>query len=523
MTDSKRSSTSPKISFWTAVLALALILFAVFPPFFRHHGLSFLSLELVAFALICGFLSSVLHLIPATRTRWFSSTILGAALTLLIDIQFGSISSELSLIGHLFVTTGVCVLLFPHAHRVLTAFAGVLILLSPTVATKSTSTPSHHQIERDTSLPPIVYLILDEHIGIGGISNQFVQERTKILGEYIQRGFLVYENAYSLHDMTLASMGSLLNARPTVEHAIEGNRQEGFSLSKSVLFRYWADLGYRFSIYQSEYLDYCSAAKPAVDLCITYDQYIGLDVLKPLETIDYTVTALFSRSEIAMKGRVRYNFLRNKVPQSIRPPRLPPPPTGSWAARSRVALDEMRKQALVDPEGRVFFAHLLHPHKPHIYDQECRPRRSTRSSILSSSHYMDQVLCITKQLGETLDELLSLPSFKDAVVVVHGDHGPRLMGDLALNGDKEIPQEFIIDRFSTFLAIKTPEVASGITRFPTSINSEIPAIWSIPNSVPHKPMLQLTQNLMTVESLTDRKVQAINLPDFWGLSVSMKP
>jgi hypothetical protein len=85
--------------------------------------------------------------------------------------------------------------------------------------------------------------------------------------------------------------------------------------------------------------------------------------------------------------------------------------------------------------------HFLLPHYPYVLDENCRvkppeqvrvPRwvtpyiGATFDQATAERAYWEQAACAHDRLMAIIDAILSSPDGKDAVIVVHGDHGSRL-------------------------------------------------------------------------------------------------
>ena len=136
------------------------------------------------------------------------------------------------------------------------AFVSAVLLPSETVlreAERKVSEPA-----RNASLPPIVHLVLDEHIGLGGLpqdlpAGQSMWHRIRTL--YLNNGFRLFNRVYSRFWNTHASLPSVFN------FAVPGNRELNY-------FETMEKQGYRIRVYQTDILDFCSGAD--FDLCQTY-------------------------------------------------------------------------------------------------------------------------------------------------------------------------------------------------------------------------------------------------------------
>ena len=160
-------------------------------------------------------------------------------------------------------------------------------------------------------------------------------------------------------------------------------------------------------------------------------------------------------------------------------------PVAVMAALDSIAADLARSQP-----GEVFFAHLLLPHNPYVYDSECRARppaewrqrrdhdevdieagdsNTPAGRALRYSLYLPQLRCAHRKIGELLDAIP--PSLREsAVVVVHGDHGSRI-GVTEPNSWREssFGGADYADFFSTLFAVRSPGIEAGYDPLTTPV------------------------------------------------------
>ena len=136
----------------------------------------------------------------------------------------------------------------------------------------------------------------------------------------------------------------------------------------------------------------------------------------------------------------------------------------------------------------MFFAHLLIPHFPYSVDSACVIRRpilkwnsailrwnyrfvtendaeianSPRSRLARYEEYIPQVRCALLKLEELVDALKRRNAFEDAVIIVHGDHGSRIvLIEPRLENKDRLSRQDYYDAFSTLFAVKAPGIAPG--------------------------------------------------------------
>ena len=76
--------------------------------------------------------------------------------------------------------------------------------------------------------------------------------------------------------------------------------------------------------------------------------------------------------------------------------------------------------------------------------------------------YIAQSRCVHRRLGAVLARLTGRPGVKDAVIVVHGDHGSKIVEQEPYDRFRdEISARDIVDSYSTLFAVKMPRLAAG--------------------------------------------------------------
>jgi len=77
--------------------------------------------------------------------------------------------------------------------------------------------------------------------------------------------------------------------------------------------------------------------------------------------------------------------------------------------------------------------------------------------------HLQQVLCLTSDIGRFIDKIDRNPALRDATVIIHGDHGARISipdyKDRNLDGYGK--SEFERDMRGTFFAVRIPGVLKG--------------------------------------------------------------
>lgn len=343
------------------------------------------------------------------------------------------------------------------------------------------------------NLPVLVHLVLDEQIGIDGLPIDVPESAALarwLAGAYVRLGFRVHADAYSEYFDTRNSLANLLNFSSEADdwaHLAEGKRRP-FVLTESAYFRHLSALGYRLHVYQSDYLDYCRVPGVAYAACVRYraNSIASLPAgsLTTLERAAFILNSLLAPSRYVERLRDKYRSLRAALP------RLPLP---AWdTGVNRVGplavlpvLEQMEKDLRAAHRGEAYFAHLLIPHYPYVLDEACAVRPRTAQWLYNSDpealselepngaasraeryrYYAAQIRCQQRLLDRLFGALQDAGVWRDAIVIVHGDHGSRIVRHLpVVQNAALLTAQDLKDGFSTLFAVKRPGAPAGVVR-----------------------------------------------------------
>lgn len=311
--------------------------------------------------------------------------------------------------------------------------------------------------------------MLDEQWGIGGLRAAGDSGTADFLGDfYRDRGFEVYEGAYSRSDLTRESIPEVLSLGRAVVNAEpaspDGSLANGFRVSVNPYFERLRDLGYSIRVFQTSYLDYCHPVGIVVASCVTMPG-------NSIASIGYLSGSWTQRAVLA--GRYFLN-LNSHVYL-----RLKRPPDGALWRRASTGYG-LAELALVrdaiaarPPPGTAFFVHVLLPHRPFRVDANCRTLEdldeaaryeaskhlSDRSWRAQLGLYGEQDRCVHRAVNELLAVLDRTVGRDGAVVIIHGDHGSRIhQNPPGYVPTSEFDAHQLNSNFSTLLAIRRPQV-----------------------------------------------------------------
>jgi hypothetical protein len=418
-----------------------------------------------------------------------------ALVTFFLSIQFGS-SGE---IVFTFMLLGVALLLlifkdnFPliAASVFATFFIVTLIQAFVPQGTRNLVFDTQHVGEGTVPFPRLIHIVLDEHIGLEGMPTNFregVMAKKQLREFYEKYGFGTFGGAYSHYFHTVNSLPNLLNfSSATKARMYIGEDESPNRLLQNTYFERLSQAGYRLNVWWGHHVDYCSHSPVPIENCIQVPAE-GLKISQRLplntrERVQLVFSAYLNLSKIYQRGRDYYQSFRNAmIPYGVSLP------SATWDRHAVTALpylftlDDLWENILDLPEGNAIFAHVLIPHYPYVANSDCTIKGSINewkySSLLFTPHYpyrdgahntedsrkthyqeyFKQVQCIYMKLDQLFEKMEHAGIFENAVIVIHGDHGSRIVKrEPTIENELELSREDIVDAYSTLFAVKFPK------------------------------------------------------------------
>jgi hypothetical protein len=317
----------------------------------------------------------------------------------------------------------------------------------------------------DTSLPPYVHIVVDEHIGIEGIPSSYDENNKfslELKNKYIDQGFFVFGRAYSRFRSTVRSFSNFLNFQSQVDsraNVIEG--EKGVSFKPNALFETLTKRGYIINTYTTEDFFLCENGK-------TY-------------RMGKCVAVLGGGLKHHHGGSIiLHNFvkkLRLFPLYAAVAPKLGIPEINAIAyPGTPKAVDSANKFIDFLSEGKrgnAYFIHLRLPHSPYLFDENCLYnfdgnffKKEGMTEIYA--RYIKQIQCTHLIVDKIINKLDSKQESKDSTIVIHADHGSRIYekpDETALFTSEEY-----IQGFSAFFVIRSPALTPGYDRRPFALD-----------------------------------------------------
>jgi hypothetical protein len=475
------------------------------------HGYSYFTPEVLLIVASGLAAAAVIALLIGFTGRFIRVAVLAGLIVLFIDMHveapaWSSLAIALTSLAAFAALAGILWLLREHATRILCVVFMTLIVL-----TLLRANPGSHQIvtERISTAgsgnaepPLLIHLLLDEHIGVEGLPSEIPGTRalrSELIEFYTARGFRLFGRAYSQYANTHNSIANLLNftarevSRPYVEH---GTRAE-WSLEQAAYFQILQEHGYRLHVYQSTFMDLCRADGVQPQQCTTYPvKSLGMIqglAVPSAQKAAAIVNAIVTQSNVL---RVVNTIYERKIRAALLRAGVQLPAwlwQGPLFASLRVpdVFQQLNADIVRHPRGHAFFAHLLLPHYPYLFDRRCELRPSMSDWLINRigatepfvyntaqsraqkyERYAEQTRCVLTLIDALLDDLGSRGLLEDATIVIHGDHGSRIPVRYPTSralATGLLTQSDLSDTFSTLYAVHAPAVASGYDEEPRSL------------------------------------------------------
>ena len=335
-------------------------------------------------------------------------------------------------------------------------------------------------VRATASKPAILHIILDEQIGIAGVRGEgAAQLRSDLKRFYLDRGFALYDRAYSEHLHTVNAVPYVLNYGEGLATRASKN---GARIGPLKHFQTLHRLGYRLTVLQSDFAEFCEGN--VVAECLTYLQSSPRPLLTTSLSFRERTTLVALKFLSLSQALVRSNLVINSAMEKLGWLGVPAPTFEiyNYARSSTVAAlaatDVLATRLRSARPGEAFFAHLLLPHYPHVVRSDCsylprtewRFRRGRATLAERQRTYLPQVRCTMRKIDELLRAFAASPGGSNGIVIIHGDHGSRIVDYPAIveNIGRYSVEDVIADH-STLFAIRGPGIQATSFAEPESI------------------------------------------------------
>lgn len=459
---------------------------------FQHYPI--LSTEGLVFPGLAALIAALGSCIAWLLGRLGQALLIGASLAFVVDSMIGadvwSYDSLYKVLGAFAAGALFGWLLRRHAMTVAAAgFSAVLLstLLLPPEPYAPLGTFGA-AAEGDDSLPPVVHVVFDSHIGLAGIplGIEGGRESKQAIRDFWRKwDFRGFARAYTRYQWTHQSVPKLLNPdwpRDAFIGALLGDLREVFP--DNSYFAALEDAGYKLNVVQPDFMGYCEPKDSTVARCVSY----------PYATLAWMADSPLSlgdRLQMLLIGLIKKSTILTHLNKYYE--RLPALgievatiPKGARLYAPLAARQEIESEAAFIRDagrGQFHFLHILLPHQPYLYDSDCNlkptgapwwvdhPTSAPGDNTTEESRreeyrrYFEQLQCTAKLMDRFMATILENPDLEDAVFFFHADHGSRLSRrNFRADTPEELSLDDILDIHSVIAALRAPGVEPGVSQ-----------------------------------------------------------
>ncbi len=470
MKPAQRRAAEP---YWLSAVAGALLLGGPIWRYLYVNHYPFSQIEAVVLPLSAAVVGAALAVLGHRLGRWPRVLVFGGLLFVFMDLQANPEKWTYPV-----VILGGCILVAAAFWQRLATLTCVTIgtFCIASLPRSSSSVQAVGESARapvTPTLPPLVHVILDEQWGIGGLLAEGDSATAAFLSEfYLSRGFEIFPAAYSRYNDTRESIPQLLSLgeKPRLDSTVHTNPPK-YKLSAIPYFELLRARGYRIRVYQTSYLDYCSAPNAEVVSCETQEG-------NSIANIGYLPGSWIARAELASRFFLN---LSSYIYRRIHPD------SPTWrranAGGGLLTLRRLRDAiASGSAGGTAYFVHVLLPHRPSTLDERCGaqaeelpPREpglglneaGWRRTMLRASW---QIRCTHRALSDLLVAIDSTAGGTGAIVIIQGDHGSRMFQhDVKSSAVAALDRRQLNGFYSTLLAVRRPNVPPHVYAEPVPV------------------------------------------------------
>lgn len=333
----------------------------------------------------------------------------------------------------------------------------------------------------DDRLPVVLHIVFDELMSPGGIDPALpggATTRDAMHQMASAHDLRLYDSIYSRFYYSAVSLPNLMDGE-YAGHTVQSELQNkiGNTSADSAYFADMAHRGYRSVVFQTSVLNFC--APPSVSLCETFPSYDpgvvsggGLDERTRSVYLWDTLLRSYAPGYLPALGRgiIRrmYGIDQRELGVLGAADRFDAQGFPQWFDRFRAFVREV-------PRGSHVFAHFLAPHSPYVLTDTCvvsgefdsgygladrigegPAREGARRTYYEQ--YLRQARCVVSKIDALLSDLRDRPAFRDALIVIHGDHGSRISSGAFV---EQLGPRDMIDNYAAFFAIRGPGIEPG--------------------------------------------------------------
>lgn len=470
------------------------LLLAPFIYYVKYTQYGFANLPII-YMLISLLLLAIIISLVDNILGWTGKILIGTFIVTICLSFLPPFKSTIAVLLCFFFVLILHIVLDKHFRSILLIMTTVFILSTLLLPIQSQLIYPHEKkypskISLNKNLPPVIHLMFDEFAGINGTPTNIGNGqalRQHLENFFTKNGFHVYANAYSHYLRTPNSISNLVNftSNPISHYYF---KKDSPFLIQNQYFKIMGETGYKIRVYQFDsMINYCEPKKYTIESCYEYPA-ASLHSIKDLNFSNFNKYLFVLKSYLLWSQS--YEMLESAYEEYIQVAAQAIDinlPQWHWnqARTSTLWLPTIFHQLIHDiiqhPNGTLFYAHILAPHNPYIFNAQCQliknpmqwkininntmPFNSTQSRIERYKLYEHQVRCITSQLNYFFKKLKKAGIYKHAIIIINGDHGSRITKILPViqQRDQMTLQDFH-DCFNTMFAVKMPNASPTVSQ-----------------------------------------------------------
>ncbi|WP_282608346.1 hypothetical protein [Pelagibius sp. Alg239-R121] len=493
------------IRFFCYLLAFS----APFSSFLVYHDYLEFRSEVAGIFVLFVVFALLLTAVNLFQNLIFSSVIYGGIVVVFCDFAFAEMIKQDSLVLSLVILFAVF-LVSAFAARFITkacwpallAFLLVFLISSVVVPQQQQAEDSSTGLasaEGNPSLPPVIHIILDEHLGLDGFPPDMPESaavRTELLGFFHRWGFRAYTQAFSEEFATKNSLRNLFAAQSGPESMDKLGEDDIASVAGDAL-RDMSAQGYRFVVEGIDHANLCNFIGFAGVECRNYEA-LSIRTLKDMPLPSWQKTLVIAgnylKQSTLYKIALNVEILAFKQLQAagITIPIFDAEAYSLSTLSSFRHIDKIIGDVPQIKDGEYRIYHLVIPHFPYALKADCSIREVSNwqsyDSLLTATFnsletrrekyplYIEQLRCLYARLDVLMQRLRESGLEERAAILLHGDHGSRITVNLPPDTPRaRITDTDLVDSYSTLFAVRAPGLKAGVDRSRVSIQKLFPA------------------------------------------------
>lgn len=332
----------------------------------------------------------------------------------------------------------------------------------------------------DQSLPIVLHLVFDEMMSVGAITDDLPggsKTRQSLQAFAEKHSFRMFDSVYSRYFFSGESLTNMMNSEYR-GHTLLADilAQQQSSYAPNLYFDDLAARGYRTAVFQSAVMNFCGNNN--VDMCEAFDSFdpggkgeVGLDPRNQRARLWQTFVRSYYPSYMSAIGQRLLGLIYGLRTEEV----------GVLGIEYRYDVqrfpdwfDRFTKFAATVPRGTHLFAYFMVPHSPYLLTESCvvsgqfeggyylwkypvSERAEKRRQFYEG--YLGQLRCVQRKLDGLMNAISQSENYRDAVIIIHGDHGSRIsIGNIL----EDYTERDFVDNYATFYAVRSPAVQPGV-------------------------------------------------------------